>query len=217
MSVSTEIKGNKKIIRSWAFYDWANSVYNLVITATIFPIYYSSVTPAEIEFFGTSMKNTTLYDFSISFGYLIIVILAPFLSGIADYGGYKKRFMQFFCYMGAIACSCLYFFTEETVMLGITLAIIACIGYSGSLVFYNAFLPEIAHPEDQDRISAKGFSMGYIGSSILLILNLVMVMKPELFGFENTGQATRFAFLTVGVWWLLFAQIPFYQQTDSKN
>ena len=210
MAQISPIRGNKKVINAWAFYDWANSVYNLVITATIFPIYYNSVTPGKINFFGVEMKNTTLYDFSISFGYLVIVILAPFLSGIADYGGYKKRFMQAFCYMGAIACSCLYFFTEETIGLGILFAIIACIGYSGSLVFYNAFLPEIAHPQDQDRISAKGFSMGYIGSSILLILNLVIVLKPQAFGFNDTGAATRFAFLTVGIWWLLFAQISFY-------
>ncbi len=208
-------KGDKKIITAWSFYDWANSVYSLVITSTIFPIYYLSVTTTDLTnkvyFLGREYTNTTLYDFSLAFAFLVVAIISPLLSGIADYSGSKKRFMQFFCYLGAISCSAMYFFTGiETLWIGILTSVLACIGYSGSIVFYNAYLPEIAEPEHHDRVSAKGFAMGYIGSGILLIINLVMVMKPELFGITSTGAATRFSFLTVGVWWILFAQISFY-------
>ena len=210
----------KKVINAWATYDLANSVYNLVITATIFPIYYKSVTTLKdatgneisnsVAFFGFNFKNTALYDFALAAAYLIVACIIPLLSGIADYSGNKKRFMQFFCYLGAISCSSMYFFTSENVGFGILMAILACIGFSGSLVFYNSYLPEIATPENQDKVSAKGFAMGYIGSSVLLIINLLMIQKFEMFGFENKGIATRTAFLTVGIWWFLFAQIPFY-------
>ena len=213
-------KGDKKIITAWSFYDWANSVYPLVITSTIFPIYYQLVTTTitkqggisdKVHFLGGEYKNTTLYTFSLAFAYLIVAIIAPLLSGIADYSGSKKRFMQFFCYLGSLSCACMYFFTGlDNLWVGILTVVLACIGFSGSLVFYNAYLPEIADPKDHDRVSAKGFAMGYIGSVILMILNLAMVMKPDWFGIENATNATRYSFLTVGAWWILFAQIPFY-------
>ncbi|MBI3502571.1 MAG: MFS transporter [Bacteroidetes bacterium] len=213
-------KGNKKIITAWSFYDWANSVYPLVITSTIFPIYYLSVTKNEngnaVHFIGREYINSTLYDYALAFAYLVIALISPLLSGIADYSGSKKRFMQFFCYLGSLSCAAMYFFTGlENLWIGVLTVILACIGYSGSIVFYNAYLPEIAEPEHHDRVSAKGFAMGYIGSALLLILNLAMVMKPEFFGLENTATATRFSFLTVGAWWILFAQIPFYYLPDN--
>lgn len=213
-------KGDKKIITAWTFYDWANSVYSLVITSTIFPIYYLSVTKSETEnvvhFLGREYTNTTLYDYALAVAFLIVAAISPLLSGIADYSGSKKRFMQFFCYLGSVSCACMFFFTGlENLWIGILTVILACTGYAGSIVFYNAFLPEIADPKDHDRVSARGFSMGYIGSGILLIFNLTMVMKPELFGIESSGQATRISFLTVGIWWALFAQIPFYYLPDN--
>lgn len=221
-------KGSKKLINAWATYDLANSVYNLVITATIFPIYYKIVTTTKdaagqeisnlVNFLGIEIKNTSLYDFAIAFAFLIVAAVVPVLSGIADYGGSKKRFMQFFCYMGAISCSLMYFFNENTLYLGILLAIFACVGFAGSLVFYNSYLPEIAHPEQQDAVSAKGFAMGYVGSAVLLILNLVMVMTRETG--EEKLQMMRWAFVTVGIWWIAFAQITFYflpKVDDQKN
>lgn len=206
-------KGNKKVINAWATYDLANSVYNLVITATIFPIYYKAVTTGTdgsnvVSFLGCQIKNTTLYDFAIAFAFLVVAIIAPVLSGIADYGGSKKRFMQFFCYLGSASCSLMYFFNADTLYLGIMLAVLACVGFAGSLVFYNAYLPEIAAVEDQDRVSAKGFAMGYVGSAVLLILNLVMVMTRET-GAEKL-QMMQWSFVTVGIWWFAFAQITFY-------
>jgi len=209
-------KGDKKVVNAWAMYDWANSVYHLVITSTIFPIYYSGVTRSNntdtVSFLGFKFLPDALYTYALSIAFLIIAAISPLLSGIADYRGNKKVFMQFFCYMGALSCSAMYFFTASNLWLGILLVIFACVGYAGSIVFYNAYLPEIVEPQDQNRVSAKGFALGYIGSSILLIINLVMVSKPEWFGIVGEGaksMATRWSFITVGLWWIGFAQITF--------
>ncbi len=218
-------KGNKKIISAWTTYDLANSVYNLVITATIFPIYFNAITTIKddkgnvikdtVEFLGMTMKNTTLYDFAIAFSFLLVAAIVPVLSGIADYGGSKKKFMRFFCYLGATSCLLMYFFKGDVLGYGIILVVLACMGYSGSLVFYNSYLPEIVEPEDQDKVSAKGFARGYWGSSILLIICLVLIQKYEWFGLggwekkDAESFMTRLSFILVGVWWLGFSQITF--------
>lgn len=215
-------KNDSKLINAWASFDWANSVYNLIVTTAIFPIYYLGTTQEAfggemVEFFNMSIKNSVLYSFAISFSFLVIVFLSPILSGIADYGGLKKRFMQFFTYLGSLACIGLYFFTGENVEYGIACSVTASIGFAGSLVFYNGFLPEVASKDKMDSVSAKGFAMGYIGSVILLIINLILYQKYEVFGFENGSSATRFGFILVGVWWMGFAQIAFYYLKDSNS
>lgn len=212
-------KNNKRLINAWASYDWSNSVYNLIITTAIFPIYYSATTKEAfggeiIDFFGISIKNSVLYTYAISFSFLVIVFLSPILSGIADYAGVKKKFMKGFTYLGASACIGLFFFTGENVEYGIACSVVASIGFAGSLVFYNAFLPEIATSDRMDNVSAKGFAMGYIGSVILLVVNLVIILNPEMFGFSDGTNATRFGFLLVGIWWLSFSQIAFYHLKD---
>lgn len=215
-------KNNKKLINAWASFDWANSVYNLIVTTAIFPIYYLGTTKEAfggemVEFFNMSVKNSVLYSYAISFSFLVIVFLSPVLSGIADYGGLKKQFMQFFTYLGSMACIGLYFFTGENIEYGIACSVTASIGFAGSLVFYNGFLPEVASKDKMDSVSARGFAMGYIGSVILLIINLILYQKYEIFGFENGSSATRFGFILVGVWWLSFAQIAFYYLKDSNS
>lgn len=215
-------KDSPRLINAWASYDWSNSVYNLIVTTAIFPVYYLSTTEIVfggemVSFFGMSVKNSVLYSYAISFSFLVIVFLSPILSGIADYGGMKKRFMQFFTYLGASACIGLYFFDGSNVEYGIACAVLASIGYAGSLVFYNGFLPEVASPERMDQVSAKGFSMGYIGSIILLIINLLLYQNPGLLGFPDGGSATRFGFLLVGIWWIGFAQIAFYYLRDAPT
>jgi UMF1 family MFS transporter len=206
-------KGDKKLINGWAFYDWANSVYSLVIGTAVFPIYYESITGTDdgiVEFLGTEWHNTTVYSYALGFSFLIVALLSPILSAIADYTGNKKRFMQFFCALGSISVMMLYFFTgKENIWIGIVFTIMASIGFWSSIVFYNAYLPEVAHPEQQDRVSAKGFSLGYIGSVLLLAFNLSMVMKPELYGITDPTLPARISFLTVGIWWFGFAQITF--------
>lgn len=208
------MKDNKKILFAWASYDWANSVYNLLITTAIFPIYFSSVTSIafhgdEIPIGSTSLKSSVLYTFVLSLSYLIIVFLSPILSGIADAGGRKKMFMQLFTLLGAFSCISLMWFEGQNVFYGLSMAMLASIGYAGSLVFYNAFLPEIASDEQMDKTSAQGFMMGYAGSLILLIFSLMMISNPANFGLPDTKSATQMCFLMVGVWWILFSRYFF--------
>lgn len=196
-------------------YDWSNSVYNLVITSTIFPVYYNNATRnffggETIPFFGIEVTNTVLYSYSLSFSFLLIALISPLLSGMADFGGMKKLFLRIFTYIGATACITLFFFDGSNVEFGIIASVFASIGYSGSLVFYNAFLPEITSFEKYDLVSAKGYAMGYAGSLLLLIFNLITISNPGFIGLENAAEASRFAFLLVGVWWLGFSLIPFY-------
>lgn len=216
------IKNDKKTINGWCSYDWANSVYNLIVTTAIFPIYYTSATEAafggqEVSFFGLSVNNSVLYSYAISFSFLIAVLLYPVLSGVADYRGSKKSFMRFFTYLGSLACMGLYFFDGSNIEYGILLAVVASLSYASSVVFYNAFLPEIATEDQMDSVSAKGFSMGYIGSVILLIVSLVLVSIPETFGFDGAGSATKFVFLLVGAWWFGFSHISFSVLEDNRN
>ncbi len=215
-------KNNKKLINAWASFDWSNSVYNLIVTTAIFPIYYISTTEAAfggemVSFFNFQIKNSVLFSYAISFSFLVIVFLSPILSGIADFSGLKKRFMQFFTYLGSLACVGLYFFTGENIEYGIACSVLASIGYAGSLVFYNGFLPEVATKDKMDKVSAKGFAMGYIGSVILLIINLLLYQNFQFFGFKDGGSATRFGFILVGLWWISFAQIAFFYLEDRSK
>lgn len=218
--ILNKLPQKKKVQNAWAIYDWANSVYSLVITSTIFPVYFNSVTRSEdfgdvVSFLGFQVVNTVLYSYSISFSFLVIVFLSPLLSGIADFGGKKLTFMKFFAYLGALSCVGLFFFDGDNLEWGILCAVLASIGFAGSIVFYNAFLPEIAEEEEYDFLSAKGFALGYIGSVLLLLVNLFMLEFPEFFGLSDGGQAARWSFLITGVWWVLFAQIPFRYLPDN--
>ena len=224
-SDTATITTSKSVHRAWSMYDWANSAYNLVITSTIFPAYYFAITTItkdgktindQVSFFGFKFKNSSLYDYSIGTAYLIIALISPILSSIADYKGNKKRFMQLFCYLGAIACCLLYFFNDNTLELGIICSSMAALGYCGSLVFYNAYLPEIAIEEDRDRVSAQGFAYGYIGSVLLQLICFVFVLKPEWFGIKDSTFPPRLSFLLVGLWWAGFAQITFFKLPKGK-
>ncbi len=215
-------KDNKKVTRAWAFYDWANSAYNLVITSTIFPAYYTVITSDKdpntqdnVQFFGFNFINSALYSYALAFAFLVIALISPILSSIADSRGNKKTFMKVFTYLGSLACCGLYFFKGYNIELGIICMVLAAIGFWGSLVFYNAYLPEIASVEQQDKISAKGFTYGYIGSIILQIICFVFVFKPDWFGIQESSIPFRLSFLLVGVWWIVFAQIPFKVLPES--
>lgn len=201
---------DKKVINGWAFFDWANSAFALVITAAIFPVYYMAVTDDTVNVLGMKMSNSTLYAYAISAAYLLVAAVSPLLSGIADYSGRRKFFMKTFTTIGALACLVLFFFKGMgTLSLGTIAFIIAMMGFAGGLVFYNSYLPLIASEDRYDDVSAKGFSYGFIGSVILMVINLVIIQYYEAFGFKDQGTATRIAFVMVGLWWLGFAQIPF--------
>ncbi len=210
-------KGSKKLINAWAFYDWANSVYALVISSAIFPIYFGALFSEinTISFFDYEIKNTAVISFVTAFAFVIVALISPILSGIADYIGNKKKFMKLFVYLGSLSCIGLYFFELDTIYLGLFFYFMALIGLWASLVFYNSYLPDIAYPEQQDRASARGFSMGYIGSVLLLLFNLAMVMEPQWFGISGTPaeasmKAMRYSFISVGIWWSFFSQFSFY-------
>lgn len=209
-------KGSPKLIKAWAFYDWANSVYPLAISTAIFPIYYSSMSSSfansegDISFLGMSWNPTTLYDYTLSISFLIVAFCSPILSAIADYTGNKLKFLRAFCLLGALSVMALFFFKgESTLWVALTFTVLASIGFWGSLVFYNAYLPEVAYPEQQDEVSAKGFMYGYAGSVILLIFSLVLIQKPDWFGITDPTFAPRITFVLVGIWWLGFAQFTY--------
>jgi UMF1 family MFS transporter len=202
---------SKKVIHSWTMYDWANSVYSLVISSTIFPAFYEAVTGDgnettlidKVTIGSFTFINTALYNYVLAIAFIIVALLSPLLSSIADFRGNKKQFLRFFCTLGSLACCSFYFFDASRIELGLISMIVACIGFWSSLVFYNSYLPEIAAPADQDRVSAKGFMMGYIGAVILQLVCFVFVLKPDLFGI-TVGKASQISFLLAGIWWFGF-------------
>lgn len=221
-------KGSKKLLNAWAFYDWANSVYSLVIASAIFPIFYGAITIVKdsdgkiiddtINFMGFNLNNDSLISYVTALAFLMVSIFSPFLSGISDYVGNKKSFLKFFCYLGALSCIGLFWFSLDFLWFGLLCYFFALIGFWSSLVFYNSYLPDVAFPDQQDKISAKGFSLGYIGSVILLIICLIMIMKYEWFGFEDEGLPTRLSFVLTGIWWIGFSQYTYkYLPKGSKK
>lgn len=220
MARTVALKGSKKLLNAWAFYDWANSVYSLVISSAIFPIFYGALFRTagieKVTVFGGEIARAPLISYVTSAAFVFIAIITPLLSGIADYLGNKKVFMKFFCYLGGISCIGLYWFSLDNIYLGLICYFFGLVGFWVSFAINNSYLPDVAFPEQQDKVSAKGFSMGYLGSVILLLVNLAMVMKPNLFGIETDVEgvaeikAMKYSFLTVGIWWIIFAQYTFY-------
>ncbi len=236
------VKNDKKITNAWCMYDWANSVYPLTITSALFPIYWNNQTKNGIDIFGMHLTDSILFCYCLAFSFIIIALINPVLGGIADSAGNKKSFMKVFVYLGVLSCFGMYFFDSQHIHIGIVTFILGTVGYAGSIVFYNAYLPEIATEDRYDKLSAKGFSLGYIGGVILLVICLVLVLNPDILFDMNsrvlsildaneymdpkeanklaisqaTGEASRIAFVLVGVWWLLFSLIPFYYLPKNK-
>lgn len=212
-------KGDKKLIHAWAFYDWANSVYPLVISSAIFPIYYGALTILKndegqvikdtVDFLGFSFNNDALISYVTALAFVVISVMSPLLGGIADYVGNKKNFMKFFNYLGAAACIGLFWFDLEQLWFGLLCYFFGLIGFWGSVVFYNSYLPDIAYRNQQDKASAKGFSLGYIGSVILLVICLVLIMFYDTFGFQSEALPTRLSFVFTGIWWIAFSQYTY--------
>ena len=205
-----------KTVNAWCSYDIANSVYKLLITTVLFPIYFKAVTGNTILVFGINIKNTVLYDYSLALAFLVIAFVSPLLSGIADYGGHRKRFMQFFTFIGAVSCAGMYYFTGNNLVYGIMTIILAAIGYEGAVLFYNSFLPRIADKSLHDRISGRGYSWGYAGSMVLLAINLILVLNYKKIGYDSEEGPLRLSFLQVGAWWFGFSWISFIFLKDQS-
>lgn len=220
-------RGNKKILNAWAFYDWANSVYSLVIASSIFPIFYGALTIVRddqgnilndsVRFGGFEVNNDSLISYVTALAFLIVAVISPFLSGIADYLGNKKVFLKFFCYLGAISCIGLFWFNLEDLWFGLLCYLLALIGFWASLVFYNSYLPDLAPSKEQDKWSARGFSYGYVGSVILLVVCLILILNHEVFGFSSEEGPTRLSFVLTGLWWLGFSQYTFYHLPTGRR
>lgn len=215
-------KNNKKTIRAWSMYDWANSAYNLVITSTIFPAYYTAITQTEeqgdvVNFFGFKVVNTVLSNFALAAAYLLMALTLPFISSYADVKGRKRQMMMFFTYFGAISCMGLFFFKLETLEVSIILFAMAAMGYIGGVLFNNSYLPEIATVDQQDKVSAQGFAYGYIGCVTLQLICLVFILEPEWFGIVDPSLGPRLSFLLVGLWWAGFAIIPFKALPNNQG
>jgi len=218
------MKASRKVQNAWAFYDWANSTYNLVIGTAIFPLFFGAMTTQkdefgklisdEVIFFGISMHNTQVYSYSLAFGMALVCLVMPALAGVADFMGRKRWFLQFFCYLGSASCASLYFFDPGFLEWSMLSVVLACLGFWCSYAFANSFLPEIAEPDEQDRLSARGYALGYAGSVLLLLINLGLIMG---LGKETEGLMTRLAFVSVGVWWAGFAQITFRRLPESPR
>ncbi|MBM3405347.1 MAG: MFS transporter [Bacteroidetes bacterium] len=211
-----------KVINAWCSFDIANSAYILSVNTVLYPIYYQQVTREAfgselLSFMGMNVKNTVLYEYAIALGYFLVILLTVSLSGVADLGGYRRRFMQFFTLLGSFACMGLYFFKGENIGLGLLLPMLAVLGFAGSLVYYNSFLPIIATPERHDRISARGFSFGYAGSMLLLTFHIFSVQNFQWFGFSDSMEAIRFSFIQVGLWWLVVSQVAFYYLREEQK
>ncbi len=220
MGKTLVLKGSKKLLNAWAFYDWANSVYSLVISSAVFPIFYGALFRIagieKVTIFGGEIARAPLISYTTSLAFVFIAIITPLISGVADYLGNKKVFMKFFCYLGGLSCIGLYWFSLENIYFGLVCYFFGLVGFWVSFAINNSYLPDVAFPKQQDAISAKGFTLGYIGSVVLLVFNLAMVMKPDFFGIttDESGaaeiKAMKYSFVTVGIWWILFAQYSFY-------
>jgi MFS transporter, UMF1 family len=201
---------DKKTINAWALFDWANSAYALVISTAIFPGYFEEYSPDIIQLGGLTFSNTALYSFAVSFSFLLIACVSPLLSGIADFSGRRMTFLKIFTLIGSISCCLLYYFVDESKLwLGTSAFVLATIGFSGSIVFYDSYLPLIVSEDNYNRVSAKGYTYGYIGSVILLIFILIMVLKPDWFGLSGGQMGSRIGFVLVGLWWVGFSQYTF--------
>ncbi|MBC2840194.1 MFS transporter [Robiginitalea sp. SC105] len=213
-------KGSPKLLNAWAFYDWANSVYSLTVVSAVFPLYLGAIFRQagveQVTVLGVTMGRTPLISYVTAAAFIVIALITPLLSGIADYLGNKKVFMKAFCYLGGASCIGLYWFTLETLYAGLVFYFLGVVGFWVSFAMNNSYLPDIAYPEQQDRLSAKGFSLGYIGSVILLLINLAMVLNPDVFGIPDSANqpaeilAMKYSFVSVGIWWIGFSQYTFY-------
>ncbi|SEM15575.1 MFS transporter, UMF1 family [bacterium A37T11] len=216
------VKNDKRVISAWAMFDWANSAYNLVITTTVFPVYYTAITQTtahgdQVQFFGRMFINTALANYSLSFAYLLMVLILPILSALADNRGNQKTFMKAFTYLGGLSCMCLFFFQPDNIELGIICSALAAMGYIGGVLLNNSFLPQIASTDQQDKVSAQGFAYGYIGSVLLQLICFLFILKPQWFGISDATLPPRISFLLVGIWWIGFSQIPFGRLPEKEK
>ncbi len=206
-----EDKTKKKAIWAWTMYDWGNSAFATTIMAAVLPVYYSSVAASNLA----PNIATARWGFTTSFAALLIALLGPILGAVADFKGNKKKFLAIFMGLGVTATALLYFVMTGDWLLASILYIFGNMGFSGSLVFYDALLPHVASSDEIDQVSSKGFAMGYIGGGLLLAINVAMIMFGEkLFPGIDPTLMSRLSFLSVAVWWFVFS-LPLFRHISE--
>jgi len=196
-----ENRAYRKIINSWAMYDWANSAFVTTIMAAMFPPFYRSLAIAA----GLSEPDATAaWAYTTAIGLLIAAVLSPVLGAVSDHTGGKKLYIAFFVAMGVVATALFVFLGDDSYLMASLLFVLADIGFAGAEVFYESLLPHIAKEGDIDRVSTRGYALGYLGGGILLVINVLWYMKPDLFFMADGGVALRVAFFSVAVWWAVF-------------
>ena len=190
----------RKELRAWASYDWANSAFVTSIMGALLPIYYVSVSGSSLG----QGKGTAYWGYTQTVALIIIALSAPVLGAAADFLGAKKKFLAVFAGIGATGSMLLFFATEGNWLFASAAFIIGNIGYASGNIFYESLLPHVARPEEIDRVSTAGYAVGYVGGGLLLALQLAWTMSPETFGFADAAEATRWAFLSVALWWVVF-------------
>lgn len=204
---------DKREIRAWYFYDWANSAFSTTVVTVFLGPYLTSITRAAADAngfvypLGIQVGAGSFFPYMVSLSVLLQVVFLPILGAIADYSHLKKQMLTLFAYIGAIATMCMYFLQGSNYLLGGLLFLIGNLSFGASIVFYNAYLPEIASADRRDNVSAMGFATGYLGGGLLLALNLVLFSKAADFGLD-TAMAVRISLLSAGAWWALFTLIP---------
>jgi UMF1 family MFS transporter len=208
-----EEKGYKRIVNAWVMYDWANSAFATTIMAGFMPVYFAAM---ATESGMTDQQATSAWGYVTTIALLIVALLAPGMGAMADRMGGKKRFLTVFAVVGAVASILLYLPHGDMYRLGGGIYIVANIGFAGANIFYNALLPHVAKKEDIDQVSTKGYALGYLGGGILLVINALMAISPEMFGIPDIGMATRLSFVTVGIWWFVFS-IPLWRHVPEPK
>jgi UMF1 family MFS transporter len=196
--------------RAWAAYDWANSAFQCTIITAVFPVYFSSVAAADLPPAVATERFATATTLALA----IVAIVSPVLGAYADFAGAKKRLLGLFLGLGVLATGMMAQIGRGDWVLAAVLFVLANIGVSGSFVFYDSLLPHIARDDEMDRVSSAGYAIGYLGGGILLAINLAWILQPAWFGLADAGMASRLSFLSVAVWWLLFA-IPLFRHVPE--
>ncbi|MFH1672420.1 MAG: MFS transporter [Pseudomonadota bacterium] len=204
---------DKKTILAWSMYDWANSAFATTIMAGFFPIFFKQFWSAGVD----TTVSTARLGLANSIAGITVALLAPILGAIADKGASKKKFLLFFAYMGVVMTSALYMVSQGNWPVAIMLYVFATIGFSGGNIFYDALITGVASKNKIDFVSALGFSFGYLGGGILFAVNVWMTLSPETFGFADAGEAVKFSFLSVGVWWAVFSVPLFLVVKEPAN
>lgn len=192
---------DRKAVRAWILYDWANSAYVTTMMAAVLPIYFVGVPGAKIG----ATAAASVWAYTQSAAMLLLVVLSPILGAVADVTNRKVRMLAAFMLVGVVSTAFYATVGEGELALAVVLTILGLVGVNGSLTFYDALLPDIVPKERRDRVSAQGFAYGYLGGGVLLAVNVLMIQQPGWFGMPDTAAGTRLAFVTVAVWWFVFS------------